>query len=192
VPLGRSWTLSAVRSPSHYALQHVHVGVDQRNAGARRQLGDIISAVTVWPMRPGQVRVDRNDVLEVQAGDISLLYRVWSDSRLFRIGRPNTKAGVCRWQSSWSSRVHARRGHCMSIAKLPVDIFVQIGLLVLIGMASKNAILIVEYAAATSRRRQKRSRGRDEAAQIRFRPIIMTSLAFIFGVFPLVLPRERR
>jgi len=77
----------------------------------------------------------------------------------------------------------------MMIAHLPVDIFVQIGLLVLIGLASKNAILIVEYA------RQLREEGKTlhEAAQgasrIRFRPIIMTSLAFICGVLPLVLAR---
>jgi multidrug efflux pump len=75
----------------------------------------------------------------------------------------------------------------MTIAHLPVDIFVQIGLLVLIGLASKNAILIVEYA------RQIHEEGKDlheaalDASKIRFRPIIMTSLAFIFGVLPLVV-----
>jgi multidrug efflux pump len=75
----------------------------------------------------------------------------------------------------------------MAIAHLPVDIFVQIGLLVLVGMASKNAILIVEVA------RELRSQGKGlheaarEAARIRFRPIIMTSFAFIGGVFPLVV-----
>ena len=75
----------------------------------------------------------------------------------------------------------------MSIAKLPVDIFVQIGLLVLIGMASKNAILIVEYARQLHEEGKNAHEAATEAAQIRFRPIIMTSLAFIFGVFPLVL-----
>jgi multidrug efflux pump len=75
----------------------------------------------------------------------------------------------------------------MWIAGLPVDIFVQIGLLVLVGLASKNAILIVEYA------RQLHQEGKDayeaalQASLIRFRPIIMTSLAFIFGVVPLVI-----
>ena len=75
----------------------------------------------------------------------------------------------------------------MAIASLPIDIFVQIGLLVLIGLASKNAILIVEFA------RQLRLEGTNlreaaiQASRIRFRPIIMTSLAFIFGVLPLVL-----
>jgi multidrug efflux pump len=75
----------------------------------------------------------------------------------------------------------------MAIARLPVDIFVQIGLLVLVGLASKNAILIVEYA------RDQRAEGKElheaalGAARIRFRPIIMTSFAFILSVVPLVL-----
>jgi multidrug efflux pump len=75
----------------------------------------------------------------------------------------------------------------MVIAKLPIDIFVQIGLLALVGLASKNAILIVEYA------RDQRELGKElheaalTASKIRFRPIIMTSFAFIFGVLPLML-----
>jgi len=75
----------------------------------------------------------------------------------------------------------------MTIAGLPLDIFVQIGLSVLVGMASKNAILIVEFA------REQHANGTDvrqaamDAARIRFRPIMMTSFAFILGVVPLVL-----
>jgi hydrophobic/amphiphilic exporter-1 (mainly G- bacteria), HAE1 family len=67
------------------------------------------------------------------------------------------------------------------------NLYTQIGLILLIALASKNAILIVEYA------RQQRDAGREvleaavEAARLRFRPIIMTSFAFILGVFPLVI-----
>jgi HAE1 family hydrophobic/amphiphilic exporter-1 len=66
------------------------------------------------------------------------------------------------------------------------DIFCQIGLVMLIGLASKNAILIVEFA---NQLREKGLSVKDaamQAASIRFRPIIMTSLAFILGILPLV------
>jgi HAE1 family hydrophobic/amphiphilic exporter-1 len=67
------------------------------------------------------------------------------------------------------------------------NLYTQIGLILLIALASKNAILVVEYA------REKRAEGVDivdaalEAARLRFRPILMTSFAFILGVLPLVL-----
>ncbi len=73
------------------------------------------------------------------------------------------------------------------IRGMPNDIYFQIGLVVLIGLASKNAILIVEFAA------QKQAEGLSileaalEGARLRLRPIVMTSLAFILGVFPLVI-----
>jgi multidrug efflux pump len=75
----------------------------------------------------------------------------------------------------------------MAIARLPVDIFVQIGFLVLVGMACKNAILIVEFAEEQRQQGRGLHEAAREAAQIRFRPIIMTSVAFIGGVFPLVV-----
>jgi multidrug efflux pump len=75
----------------------------------------------------------------------------------------------------------------MAIARLPVDIFVQVGFLVLVAMASKNAILIVEVAHERQQQGEGLHEAAREAARIRFRPIIMTSLAFIGGVFPLVV-----
>jgi multidrug efflux pump subunit AcrB len=73
------------------------------------------------------------------------------------------------------------------IARLEVNVFTQIGLITLIGLAAKNAILIVEFA------KMKRESGLStvdaalEAARLRFRPILMTSFAFILGVVPLIL-----
>jgi multidrug efflux pump subunit AcrB len=70
---------------------------------------------------------------------------------------------------------------------MPIDILAQIGFVVLVGLAAKNAILIVEFA----RQRQDQGDAPEEAAtaaaKIRLRPILMTSFAFILGVFPLVV-----
>ncbi len=68
-----------------------------------------------------------------------------------------------------------------------VDIFVQIGLVVLVGLACKNAILIVEFAQVLRKEGRPRHEATLEASRLRLRPILMTSLAFILGVVPLVL-----
>jgi multidrug efflux pump len=67
------------------------------------------------------------------------------------------------------------------------NIFTQIGFLVLIGLACKNAILIVEFARELQLRGLPRVEAALEACRIRLRPILMTSLAFVMGVVPLVL-----
>ena len=67
------------------------------------------------------------------------------------------------------------------------DIYFQIGLVVLIGLAAKNAILIVEFAQQGLLAGKPPAEAAVEAARLRFRPIIMTSLAFVFGVMPLVI-----
>jgi multidrug efflux pump subunit AcrB len=66
------------------------------------------------------------------------------------------------------------------------DIYFQIGLVVLIGLAAKNAILIVEFAQQGYLAGMSPMDAAIEAARLRFRPIIMTSLAFVLGVMPLV------
>jgi HAE1 family hydrophobic/amphiphilic exporter-1/multidrug efflux pump len=65
------------------------------------------------------------------------------------------------------------------------DVYFQIGLVTLLGLAAKNAILIVEYASLKSREGMSASAAALEASRLRFRPIIMTSMAFILGVLPL-------
>jgi multidrug efflux pump len=73
------------------------------------------------------------------------------------------------------------------IAHKPIDIFAQIGFVVLIALAAKNAILIVEYAQDKRKEGMSRREATLEACRLRLRPILMTSLAFIFGVYPLVI-----
>lgn len=67
------------------------------------------------------------------------------------------------------------------------DIYFQIGLVTLIGLAAKNAILIVEFANRRYEAGRPLIEAVVEAARLRFRPIIMTSMAFIFGMVPLVI-----
>ena len=67
------------------------------------------------------------------------------------------------------------------------DIYFQIGLVTLIGLSAKNAILIVEFANTRYEAGRPLIEATVEAARLRFRPIIMTSMAFIFGMFPLVI-----
>ena len=70
---------------------------------------------------------------------------------------------------------------------LDVDLYFQIGMLVLIGLAAKNAILIVEFAMLGRQEGQSAWEAAVNAARLRFRPIVMTSLAFIMGVVPLAI-----
>jgi multidrug efflux pump len=75
----------------------------------------------------------------------------------------------------------------VSIAKLDVNIFTRVGFVVLVGLASKNAILIVEFAKQQRAAGVPRREATLEACRLRLRPIIMTSFAFILGVLPLIV-----
>src|SRR5207249_2268618 len=73
------------------------------------------------------------------------------------------------------------------IARMDVNIFTQIGFVVLVGLASKNAILIVEFAKQLREQGRPLTEATVEASKLRLRPILMTSFAFILGVVPLVI-----
>ncbi|HPX89427.1 MAG TPA: multidrug efflux RND transporter permease subunit [Methylophilaceae bacterium] len=70
---------------------------------------------------------------------------------------------------------------------MPNDIYFQIGLITLIGLAAKNAILIVEFASQKMEEGMPVAEAALEAARLRFRPIVMTSMAFVLGIVPLVI-----
>ena len=73
------------------------------------------------------------------------------------------------------------------MAGMDVNIFVQVGFVVLVGLACKNAILIVEFAHDRQIEGVSRFDAAVDAARVRLRPIVMTSFAFILGVLPLVI-----
>jgi multidrug efflux pump len=75
----------------------------------------------------------------------------------------------------------------IAMAGMDINIFVQIGFVVLVGLACKNAILIVEFARDRQAEGAPLSQAAVEASEVRLRPIIMTSLAFILGMVPLVI-----
>ncbi|HZW33638.1 MAG TPA: efflux RND transporter permease subunit [Isosphaeraceae bacterium] len=75
----------------------------------------------------------------------------------------------------------------VNLAHMDINIFTQVGFIVLVGLACKNAILIVEFAKAERERGTARAQATLEACQLRLRPIMMTSFAFILGVVPLMI-----
>jgi HAE1 family hydrophobic/amphiphilic exporter-1 len=75
----------------------------------------------------------------------------------------------------------------LRLAGMPLDIYAQIGLVMLIGLAAKNAILIVEFAKEATERGRSPVQAAMDAARLRLRPILMTALSFILGVAPLVI-----
>ena len=73
----------------------------------------------------------------------------------------------------------------VALRGLSNDVYFQVGLLTTMGLSAKNAILIVEFAEGAERQGKNAYEAALEAARLRLRPILMTSLAFVFGVFPL-------
>ena len=88
-----------------------------------------------------------------------------------------------------SSRFRPALAYTIGGAGMPMDIniFTQIGFVVLVGLASKNAILIVEFAKRQRESGMPRNEAALAACKLRLRPIVMTSFAFILGVSPLLI-----
>src|SRR5262249_53689768 len=94
-------------------------------------------------------------------------------------------AGVAATRSEWFAQLCSKLG--MASITSDINIFTQIGFVVLVGLASKNAILIVEFAKRKRASGLARHEATLQACRLRLRPILMTSFAFILGVVPLLL-----
>jgi len=107
-------------------------------------------------------------------------YEKWSLPTAVMLALPFGTFGALA--AIWIKNLLAPVFHSMPLAN---DVYFQIGLVTLLGLAAKNAILIVEYAKLKTEEGFSTTAAAIEAARLRFRPILMTSLAFILGVVPL-------
>ena len=129
--------------------------------------------------------------LEVIAGDTAMLHlRLRRGDGVSGAGGPVRELVAAAGGDSRRADVPVERDHRRQrLPQMDVNIFTRIGFVVLVGLASKNAILIVEFAKVQRRSGRHRREATLEACRLRLRPIVMTSLAFILGVLPLIVSR---
>ena len=178
--------------PDH-AVQHVPVGGHQRHPGAGDQLGpgDRPDGRGRRASRsPQSMRMEWTELalLQLQTGNTAMIVFALAVVLVFLV----LAAQYESWSLPFSVILVVPMCLLCSVvgvqmAAMDINIFTQIGFIVLVGLACKNAILIVEFAKARREEGVPRYQATLDACKLRLRPIMMTSFAFILGVVPLVL-----
>lgn len=167
------------------AFVNADAGPDTSSGQAIRHLEEVAQANIVPGMK---VEWTELALLQLQAGNTALFAFVLAVVLVFLV--------LAAQYESWSLPLAVILVVPMCLlcsligvvaARMDINIFTQVGFVVLVGLACKNAILIVEFARARHEAGLSRREAVLAACRLRLRPIIMTSLAFVFGVVPLML-----
>ena len=120
-------------------------------------------------------------------GSSTIYIFIFSITFVFLFLAAFTKAGLCLFRSCLQYPLVLLEQYLrlLFFQALSNNVYAQIGLITLIGLAAKNAILIVEFAKVRVDRGEELIKSTMEAVKLRLRPIVMTSMAFILGVLPL-------
>ena len=174
------------------ALQHVPRGGDQREPCAGDQLrpGHRADGRRRRRQLPQSMRTEWTELalLQLQTGNTAMIVFALAVVLVFLV--------LAAQYESWSLPLAVILVVPMCLlcsvigvlmARMDINIFTQIGFIVLVGLACKNAILIVEFAKLRREQGVPRYQATLDACMLRLRPIMMTSFAFILGVVPLVL-----
>ncbi|MBV9124772.1 MAG: efflux RND transporter permease subunit, partial [Planctomycetes bacterium] len=193
VPLGTLATAQYVNGPVMVVRYNMYpAAAINANAGPGVSSGQAITELeqVVQPQLAPSMRPEWTELalLQLQTGNTALIVFVLAVVLVFLV--------LAAQYESWSLplAVILVVPMCLlcsivgvTIGRMDINIFTQIGFVVLVGLACKNAILIVEYAKAQREAGVPRFEATLEACKLRLRPIIMTSFAFILGVVPLVI-----
>jgi HAE1 family hydrophobic/amphiphilic exporter-1 len=193
VPLGTLVELRRMLGPSVISLYNLYPAATvtgssppQYSSGQTMRLMEQLAATALppgtgydWTEMSYQEQVTGNQIYYVFGISLLLVYLVlagqyesWLRPLAVILSVPLSLLGVAA---------------ALAVSGLPNDLYTQIGLILLIALSAKNAILIVEYARDEHEAGASVAEAAVEAARRRMRPILMTSFAFILGVFPLVI-----
>jgi multidrug efflux pump len=169
--------------PSDFSLDWSGASFQEKKSGGTSVVVLLLGALMAFLILAAQYEkwsLPLSVMLALPFGTFGALAAIWINNSLGSLYHMVTAIAPWPWLQALLSPL-------AGLARLSNDVYFQIGLVTLLGLAAKNAILIVEYAVMKHHEGLSASAAAVEAARLRFRPILMTSLAFILGVLPLVV-----